>query len=207
MIRALFTLLLSWSVGALAAPHIVALQSARTELLIDANRREALKPYSRLTSGDTLDIASGGSMQIVWIDDGHQEHWQGPARLTLGENRASEASGRQPASIRTLPPAMRAALAQTRSDLRQIRQLGAVSNVRSSKLPESTLALYRDWRREAAASDTGPELYLLHEQLRLNDWAGLGDTLRRLQALDPTNSELQAASAALAAALAEAPTP
>ncbi|WP_028452333.1 hypothetical protein [Chitinilyticum aquatile] len=186
----------------LAAPHIVALQSEHSQLVISPERHEAIKPYSRLNAGDVLDIAADGSLQIVWISEGRQESWRGPARLTLGATQATEASGRQPAATRTLPPAMRDALAQTRSDLRQIRQLGAVSNVRSSRLPERVSTNYASWRAGSAASDPAADLYLLHEQLQISDWAGAQQTLARLQQLDPNNAELQAASQALAAALA-----
>lgn len=191
------SVLLGLAMTSFAAENIVVLKTKQALQLNSRGEAKVLKPYVKLLVGDQLLLPEAAEVQLVWIDSGRHEIWQGPARLKLLNDAAQESNRKPPAQIKKLPEALRSQMGQVGSTLTSIKQMGGIINVRAISETDESQAIADHARKELAADDLVPDLFLLQEQWQAQNWNALRQTLKRLQALDPNNAELAAVAEAL----------
>jgi hypothetical protein len=191
------SVLLGLAMASFAAEDIVVLKAMQTLQLTGRGEAKVLKPYVKLLAGDQLLLPDTAEVQLVWIDSGRHEIWKGPARLKLLNDAAEESNHKPAAQIKTLPAALRSQLGLVGTTLTSIKQMGGIINVRAISESNESQAIADQARQELAADDLAPDLFLLQEQWQAQNWNAVRQTLKRLQLLDPSNTELAAVAAAL----------
>ncbi len=191
------SVLLGLAMTSFAAENIVVLKTMKALQFNSKGEAKVLKPYVKLLAGDQLLLPDAAEVQLVWIDSGRHEIWKGPARLKLLNDAAEESNHKPAAQIKTLPAALRSQLGLVGSTLTSIKQMGGIINVRAISESNESQAIADQARQELAADDLAPDLFLLQEQWQAQNWKAVRQTFKRLQLLDPSNTELAAVAAAL----------
>ncbi|MFC7420827.1 hypothetical protein ACFQNF_13240 [Iodobacter arcticus] len=180
------------AMASFAAENIVVLKTRQALQLSNKGEAKVLKPYVKLLAGDQLLLPEAAEVQLVWIDSGRHEIWQGPARLKLLSDAAEESNHKPAAQIKTLPATLRSHLGQVGGTLTSIKQMGGIINVRAVSESDESGAIAEQARKELDADNPSADLFLLQEQWNAQNWSAVYKTLKRLQVLDPKNPELAA---------------
>jgi hypothetical protein len=186
------SVLLGLAMASFAAENIVVLKTNQALQLTSRGEAKVLKPYVKLLAGDQLLLPEAAEVQLVWIDSGRHEVWQGPARLKLLSDAAEERNHKPATQVKTLPLALRSHLGQVGSTLTSIKQMGGIINVRAVVEQDESRMIAEQARKELAEDDPSADLFLLQEQWSTQNWGAVYKTLKRLQVLDPKNPELAA---------------
>lgn len=163
-----------------------------------------VKAFMKVREGDRITVASGGQVRVVFFDAARQEHWIGPASFRAGKKGAEPVSGK-PTEVSNLPVGVPHRIARV-PELMQIAKLGGIQ-VRGGITPAQKASLeqqaavgearatYDKMRKESAADDITPELFLyaaLHEYLVYDGMKAVVDEMLRKQ---PDNEDIKALAA------------
>lgn len=100
--------------------------SGQVSLIAEAQQTQPARPFGKLPPGAELLLAEQAQLRLIYFQDGLQEHWQGPARLRLGESASVALSG-QPSTSR-LPAGVGGQLQRLNPDLQlQSMQRGGLT--------------------------------------------------------------------------------
>jgi hypothetical protein len=157
----------------------------------------------KLRDADRIEVAAGGEVRIVFFASGRQERWIGPASLRTGRNGAEPISGR-PAEVTQLPAGVPQRIARV-PELMQYAKLGGIqvrgmtpaqkASLEQQNAVAEARAIYENLRKDAAANDITPELFLysaLHEYLLYDEMKAVVDEMLRKQ---PDNEDVKALAA------------
>ena len=153
--------------------------------------------FMKLREGDSLRVAAGARVRVVYFDGGRQELWEGPAEFSTGRRQGS-GTGRS--TVTQLPGGVPQALAQT-PELMQIVKLGrpgavTVRGLKPRLTAEQNAAVqqardtYKAMQSTGTDDDITPELYLLNvlRQYALHD--EIKQVAKRMQAKQPAQQEV-----------------
>lgn len=125
-----------------------------------------LVPFSKVRQGDVLRLPEGGSVQLMYFDDGHTETFVGPLELVVGKGGQPTARAEGDAlvgeALRSLPSLMRRAeLDKGGHTLVRGAEVAVVplDAVEQAEV-DAAIARYQGLRKGAAAEDILPEMYL-----------------------------------------------
>jgi hypothetical protein len=157
------------------------------------------KAYMKIREGDRFTLPAGAQMRVVYFKGGRQESFSGPANFTAGTEQSTVQSGSQP-QVSTLPAGVPQKISQT-PELIQIAKLGRSGGVavrgvgREQRLTPQQQAevrqarqTYDQLRKNAAADDITPELYLysvLQDHLLYTDMKPVVTEMQKRQPANP----------------------
>ena len=199
-------LLFLLSAGAWAVEvGLVTAVSGGVRLQEETSAAGELKAFVKLREGDRLTLQGGSRLQIVFFDGGRQETWQGAGALEVGSMSSKVVKGGLQPEVRTLPTILVKQLSKTPSPD------GAVKTgmIRMRSMPsggtlESAEKNYADLRRDSAAGDRTPELYLLASYFELREFDKLQGLLRQLGEKDTKDPEISRLTALYGRAMSDA---
>jgi hypothetical protein len=125
--------------------------------------------FLKIAAGDKINLTNGAQMKIVYFGNGRQETWKGGGQIEVG---GLESKSSLKPEVSQLPPLVINQLAKT-PPAGQQGKAGMV-RMRSMGNPDAAKHLdnqYADLKRNAAAGDTTPEVYLLSGLVELRDFA------------------------------------
>lgn len=194
MLRRLLVLLLLGAVGpAMAGGEDVALVTAVTGSVsrLGANAPGALEPFARLKQGDVLLLENNAGTRLIFFASRRQESWRGEGRIEIG-NIQGRGIGLPEPQVRVLPELMAGQIAKTPPMDSQLRA-GAVRQ-RSIEIVEGGLTKldsdYSRLRKDAAADDINPEIFLLAGLFEMREFGRIEQTLKDLSDSRPGNMEI-----------------
>jgi hypothetical protein len=154
---------------------------------------KALPVFVRIRDGDRIDVGTSAQVRVVFFDGARQERWVGPASFTVRKGGAAAISGKA-AETSTLPAEVSQRIARV-PDLVQFAKLGGIQ-VRGKITPAQKASLeqqesvakaratYEAMRKDAAADDITPELFLysaLYDYLLYDDMKAVVEEMLRRQ--------------------------
>jgi hypothetical protein len=194
MLRLLLALLLLGMVSlGRAATEDVALVTAVTGSVqrLGGNSQGVLEPFVRLKQGDVLRLEGKASVRLIFFESRREESWQGEGRIEIGSTRG-QASGLAEPHVRILPEPVARQIAKTPSPDNPVR--AAAGRMRSIEMGEGGLAklnsAYSRLRKDAAADDINPEIFLLAGLFELREFGRVEQTLKELSDSRPGNMEV-----------------
>lgn len=191
--RLLVLLLLGWAGHGKAAAEDVALVTAVTGSVsqLVGSAPKALEPFARLRQGEVLLLEGKAGIRLIFFDSLRQESWRGEGRLEIGSTRGKGAGLPEP-QVRVLPELVARQIAKTPSPDNPLRP--AVGRLRSIEIAEGGLAKldsdYSRLRKDAAADDINPEIFLLSGLFEMREFGRLEQTLKDLSDSRPGNMEI-----------------
>lgn len=194
--------------AALAAGDVGLINQLSGEVTYTSGAASArAQAYMKVREGDRFSVPAGAAVRLVYFQNGRQETFAGPASFTAGAQSSAVNSGAPP-KVTTLPSGVPQKIAQT-PDLVQIARLGRSGGVavRGTGRTEQRLTpqqqaevrqareTYAKLRKEAAADDILPELYLysvLQDHMLYGDMKPVVEEMARRQPANPDVAELRA---------------
>jgi len=194
LLRLLFVLLMAGvlSHGESAAEGL-ALVTAVTGSVsqLGAGAPRALEPFARLKQGDVLLLEGKAGVRLIFFGSRREESWRGEGRIEVGSGQGKGSRLPEPqASL--LPELMVRQIAKTPSTDNPVRP--GPGRTRSIEIAEGGLAKldsdYSRLRKDAAADDINPEIFLLAGLFEMHEFGRLEQTLKDLSNSQPGNMEL-----------------
>ena len=130
---------------------------------------QAAVPFLKIASGDKISLSNGAQLKIVYFGNGRQETWKGGGQIEVG---GLESKSNLKPEFSQLPALVVNQLAKTPAAGQQGK--AGMVRMRSIGNPDAAKHLdkqYADLKRDAAAGDTTPEVYLLSGLVELKDFA------------------------------------
>jgi hypothetical protein len=195
MIRRLLVLLLLGMVShGKAASGDLALVTAVTgsvSRLVAGNTPRALEPFARLRQGDVLRLDGKAGVRLIFFDSCRQESWQGEGHIEIGGTQGKGMGLAEP-QVSVLPEQMARQIAKTPSPDNQ--QRAGAGRLRSIEMSDNSPAKldseYSRLRKDAAADDINPEIFLLAGLFEMREFERVEQTLRDLSDAWPGNMEV-----------------
>jgi hypothetical protein len=192
-------LLALWCMGAaIAAEDVGVVMHVGGEVVFSTagQNPERVKAYMRLREGDQLSLSAGGTLKLVFFEQGRVETWNGPARFSMA--RAASLAGAGMPEVSRIP-VLGSGAPQLEKIGRFSRAGGIVLRSTASTRaggpePESlsrARAQYAEWVAQAAPDDILPDLYLLAV---LQEHRGTDEVFAVIAAMEkkqPGNADLQ----------------
>ncbi|MFZ2854633.1 MAG: hypothetical protein WAZ34_11065 [Rhodocyclaceae bacterium] len=197
------------SVGVSAAEvGLVTALSGVVKLQEEKSAASVLGAFVKLREGDRLTLQGNVRLQIVFFDGGREETWLGAGTLAVGRESSQVVKGSLQSAIRTLPAILVKQLAKTPSSdgpvkvgMIRMRSIQPVTSL------EPVEAEYAELRKQAAADDRNPELYLLASYFELREFEKLDGVLKRLDDANPGDAQLAALKTHYSQAVSKAKMP
>lgn len=159
--------------------------------LVVGNAPRALEPFARLRQGDVLRLDGKAGVRLIFFDSRRQESWQGEGQIEIGGTQG-KGSGLAEPQVSVLPEQMARQIAKTPSPDNQMRT--GAGRLRSIEMSENSLAKldseYSRLRKDAAADDINPEMFLLAGLFEMREFDRVEQTLRELSDSRPGNMEV-----------------
>jgi len=151
--------------------------------------------FMKLRIGDQLKLDKDARAQLVYFQGGRQEAWRGAAHIEVGssESRASAAAS-QP-EIKQLPALVLQQLARAPNVVTDLKNRTGMVFVRALPMREKLRELdetYSTLRKDAAADDVTPELYMLAGLHELKLYQDMRPVLEEMRQRQPDNAEVRA---------------
>jgi hypothetical protein len=207
MIRRLLVLLMLGAAGhGQAALDDVALVTAVTGSVsrLGGNAPSALEPFARLREGDVLRLEGKAGLRLIFFSSRRQENWRGEGRIEIGSTQGKGIDLPEP-QVSLLPELMAGQIAKTPSPDKPVR--APAGRLRSIEIVEGGLAKldsdYSRLRKEAAADDINPEIFLLAGLFEMREFARIEQTLKELGDSRPGNMEVSVLKALYKKAIAQ----
>jgi len=185
-----FAVMTSLLSGVLHAEGYITQVSGDTHYIGRSNTREALKPFVRLKSGSEVQLGAKAKLQVLYLSNGRQENWIGPARFIV-EDAESHALDGAPTQAKILPKNVLAMLDKSSTTIGALQNRQGMIRVRSlsSLRTEEVLADYRRMRPQFAEDDITPELYLLGRLDEIKAYDAMSTALEGIRMRLPGNVE------------------
>lgn len=176
-----------------AATEDMALVTAVTGSVsqLGASAPRVLEPFDRLGRGDVLRLDGKAGVRLIFFGSRREESWQGEGRIEIGGTQGKGFGLAEP-RVRVLPEPMARQIAKTPSPDNPVR--AGVGRMRSIEIGEGGLAKldsdYTRLRKEAAADDINPEIFLLAGLFEMREFGRLEQMLKDLSDFRPGNMEI-----------------
>lgn len=155
------------------------------------NAPRALEPFERLKQGDVLLLEGNAGVRLIFFGSRREESWQGDGRIEIGGEQGKGTGLAEP-QVSLLPELMARQIAKTPSAGDTMRP--GPARTRNIESAESRLAKldsdYGRLRKEAAADDINPEIFLLAGLFEMSEFGRLEQTLKDLGAARPGDMEV-----------------
>ncbi len=151
--------------------------------------------FMKLRSGDKLTLAADARMQVVYFANGRQEAWRGAAQLEIGATESRAVTPGVSAEVKQLPAIALQQLTRAPNVMNDLKNRTGMVFVRALPTREKLRELddtYAALRKEAAAEDITPELYLLSGLQELKLYQDMKEVLEQMRQRQPDNPEVQA---------------
>lgn len=185
----LLGLLLSplWAFGQQDSPDVALITRVAGYVTCGGGNTTTVQGFMKVRAGDRFSVPEGGMLQLLFLEDGRQETWTGPAVLIV-EEKESRADGSPPgtaAEVKYLPSKATRRMAASSLPLpgSTLQASGVIQTMAPKKAAEGTSGdrrkksgppaqadpsdlktagkLYDDMRKAAPADDLTPEAYYL----------------------------------------------
>jgi len=194
MIRGLLVLLLLGLIShGKAAAGDLALVTAVTGSVtqLGGSAPKALESFARLKQGDVLRLDGKAGVRLIFFESRREESWLGEGRIEIGSTQGKGVGLADP-QVRVLPEPMARQIAKTPSPDMQVP--AAAGRMRSIEMGEGGLAkldsAYSRLRKDAAADDINPEIFLLAGLFELREFGRVEQALKELSDSHPGNMEI-----------------
>ncbi len=150
--------------------------------------------FMKVRVGDKLTLGKDAKLQLVYLQNGRQETWNGDAKLVVGANESTPTSSANPPQVKKLPSIVLQQLSRApgvMSDLKSrtgMIMVRALPMVKMRELDENYAAL----RKDAVEDDVTPELYLLAGLHELKLYRDMKPVLEEMRKRQPNNPEVLA---------------
>jgi hypothetical protein len=140
----------------------------------------AAVPFLKLNEGETLTLAGGARVQMVYLASGRQEIWKGAGPVAIGGKESTSASLKPETS--QVPAVILKQLAKT-PVVGQTGKTGMVMlrSMDDLEALDQLEADYKEFRKTAAADDTTPEVFFLTGLLEYKDFERADKVLAELK--------------------------
>lgn len=160
-----------------------------------------VKPFMKVRDGDRITVAAGGQVRIAFFESSRQELWSGPAAFTAAKAATELISGKTP-EITQLPAGVTQGMARI-PELVKIAKLGGTQvrglskHQKQAETDQQTVlaqarSAYETMRREMAASDIAPELYLYAALYDLRLYGEMKVVVAEMRRKQPGNQDAKA---------------
>ena len=163
-------------------------------------------PFLKVNEGETLALAAGSRVQLVYLASGRQEIWKGAGPVDLGSQEGRSNSLK--AETSQVPALILKQLQKTpavgqpgKTGMVMLRSLDNLAEL--DQLEKD----YKDFRAKTAADDTTPEVFYLTGLLDLQDYERANTFLEELKARQRTLPALEPVVAHFSTLLAAAKKP
>jgi hypothetical protein len=192
-IRSLLLVLLLGTVGhdVATAQDVALLTAMEGHVSRPAASAPRLEAFARLRQGDVLLLQGAAAVRLIFFDSGREENWRGDGRIEIGAAQG-KGSGLPEPKVLLLPAAMVRQIAKTPSPHAPERAVpGRLRGIDFGAGGLDKLdSDYGRLRKEAAADDINPEIFLLAGLFELREFGRLEQTLKELGDTRPGNMEL-----------------
>ncbi len=158
--------------------------------LVDSAPR-ALEHFARLKQGDVLLLEGKAGVRLIFFGSRREESWRGEGRIEVGSGQG-KGSGLPEPQVSLLPELMVRQIAKTPSTDNPVRP--GPARTRSIEIAEGGLAKldsdYGRLRKDAAADDINPEIFLLAGLFEMREFSRLEQTLKDLSDSRPGDMEI-----------------
>ena len=191
-VLAIAACLISGGVCAQTADAALVQQVSGEVTYAGAGAESRVLPFMKARSGDRFKLAAGARLSLVYIANGRQEIWNGPARFDIGTIESKALAGAA-AGVTSLPVAVPQRIMKI-PEMMQIAKIGGIQvrgiKPRQSIGPEQQAELakarklYAELRQRLPRADISPELYLfavLQEQLMYDEMQRVLEDMRSAQ--------------------------
>jgi hypothetical protein len=130
---------------------------------------QAVVPFLKVATGDKISLSNGAQMKVVYFGNGRQEVWKGGGQIEVG---GLESKSTLKPEVSQLPALVVNQLSKTPAAGQQGK--AGMVRMRSMGNPDAAKHLdkqYADLKRDAAAGDTTPEVYLLSGLVELKEFS------------------------------------
>ncbi len=151
----------------------------------------ALEPFARLKQGDVLLLEGKAGVRLIFFGSRREESWRGKGRIEIGSGQG-KGSGLPEPQVSLLPELMVRQIAKTPSTDNPVRP--GPGRTRSIEIAEGGLGKldsdYSRLRKDAAAEDINPEIFLLAGLFEMREFSRLEQTLKDLSDSRPGDMEI-----------------
>lgn len=151
--------------------------------------------FMKLRVGDKLTLAKDAKAQLVYFQGGRQEAWRGAAQLEIGSSESRTANSTTPPEIKQLPALVLQQLTRAPNVVSDLKNRTGMVFVRALPMREKLRELdetYAAMRRDAAADDVTPELFMLAGLHELRLYQDMRPVLEEMRQRQPDNAEVKA---------------
>jgi hypothetical protein len=157
-------------------------------------RAAPVQSFMKLRGGDRAEVRPNGKLNLVYLQSGEVEQWDGPASFVVGEARTQKIIAGTPVT-RKLPMAMVERIARAPEVATDIRNRAGVTVTRSVTSPAVAEARrnYKEARELLPAADITPELDLfivLYQERQYMQANNVLQEMRKRAPDDPVVNEL-----------------
>ena len=166
-IRLIAAMMLWGSANAWADAGMITQISGEVSIATGGATRAAV-PFLKIATGDKLTLGNGSRVQMVYFGNGRQEIWKGGGLVEVG---SLDSKSTLKPDVAQLPPLVVNQLAKTPAAGQQ-GKTGMV-RVRSLADPDAAKHLdkqYAELKKNAAAGDTTPEVFLLSGLIEIKEF-------------------------------------
>lgn len=146
---------------------------------------QTVPAFSRLKEGETLMLAKGSRLRLVYFANGRQETWEGPGKLEIGSTSGKSAD-LPSAAVVQLPEVLVRQMSKTPVEGGQGR--AGMTRLRAIIPPDAVAKVeetYRQLRSTTAANDLNPELYALSAWLEMRAYSRVEQLIADLRTNRP----------------------
>ena len=160
-----------------------------------SDKNKPVLAFMKVRAGDKLTLPKDAKLQLVYFQGGRQEAWRGAAQLEVGgaESRAANASN--PPEVKQLPALVLQQLTRAPNVVTDLKNRTGMVFVRALPMREKLRELddtYAAMRKDTAADDVTPELYLLSGLHELKLYQDMKPVLEEMRQRQPSNAEVKA---------------
>lgn len=155
---------------------------------------KALQSFARLSVDVSIKLDTSASLQLVYLANGRQELWNGPASFTVGETESEAVQSATPPQVKTLPPFMLSTLAKSPEVISDIKSRQGMIRVRSlttARKVREAEKNYQEMLEVSAPDDITPEIYLITTLDELRVYNRMVDPLETMITKQPDNLQAQ----------------
>lgn len=153
-----------------------------------------LESFVTIIPETTVFLAENSSLQLVYLSNGLQETWSGPAEFVTGKTASLFESDQAPPITKQLSPFIMSILKNSPEVISKIKIRQGMIRVRSmGTYKDSKLARkhYEDLIKQTDKHDITPEIYLITRLAQLRDYKNLGEPLKAMLKKQPDNKRAQ----------------
>ena len=160
----------------------------------DSKQEHKLQGFAKLSPGTGIVMRKGASLQLVYLSNGKQETWQGPANFTATASGSNNIQSENLPAVKTLPPFMLSVLMKSPEVISSIKTRQGMIRVRSlmtARKVKEAEENYRNMLRETDKTDITPEIYLITTLDELKVYNRMVRPLKTMIRKQPNNEQAQ----------------